>query len=311
MVADSLRHCYVPAAERFHPQIPSPMATSLASQLLRIKPFVQGEAGGRKRPFTRPSVIFDPKEAADIDAETILSIALSGLEVLIQADERFRRYKDTIFSHKSSDLDRETMVIEENKKIDASIASYLRLLAGFLQLPSALKTLEYLIRRYKVHAYNVDELVLCALPYHDTHAFVRIVQVLELGNKKWAFLEGIKASGAPPPRNVIVQQCIRDMGVLEDICNYAMPTNMFQQSRPVICFCSAVVVETLGAVPTLDTDIVKRILPFAFAGLSSGRGASPDHKWNLAFFLTVIWTSSSSIPISFEREALEVPWSVN
>lgn len=39
-------------------------------------------------------------------------------------------------------------------------------------------------------------------------------------NNKWAFLEGVRNSGAPPPRQVIVQQCIRDKGLLESLCNY-------------------------------------------------------------------------------------------
>lgn len=30
----------------------------------------------------------------------------------------------------------------------------------------------------------------------------------------------MKTTGAPPPRKVIVQQCIRDKGVLEAICDY-------------------------------------------------------------------------------------------
>ncbi|CAN6374335.1 unnamed protein product [Urochloa humidicola] len=33
-----------------------------------------------------------------------------------------------------------------------------------------------------VQVYNLDELMLSALPYHDTHAFVRIVQLLNLGS---------------------------------------------------------------------------------------------------------------------------------
>lgn len=33
----------------------------------------------------------------------------------------------------------------------------------------------------RVHIYNLDELILCALPFHDTETFVRIVQLLDLG----------------------------------------------------------------------------------------------------------------------------------
>lgn len=66
-------------------------------------------------------------------------------------EERFAKYKSDLFSHQSKELDRELAGVEENKRIDASIRSYLRLLSGYLDLEShsAAKTLEYLIRRYR------------------------------------------------------------------------------------------------------------------------------------------------------------------
>lgn len=64
-------------------------------------------------------------------------------------DERFRNYKNNLFSQRSKELDRELMTPEENDHINTSINSYLRLLSGHFQLLSALKTLEYLLRRYK------------------------------------------------------------------------------------------------------------------------------------------------------------------
>ncbi|KAK8344000.1 hypothetical protein V6Z12_A07G051700 [Gossypium hirsutum] len=254
------------------------MASSIASQLQAIKTFIQVENEPQKRPLTRPSILFNPKEAADIDIDTILDIALSGLEILVGVDERFRNCKIDLFNLKSKELDRELMGVDENNQINASISSYLRLLSGHLQLSASLKTLEYLIRRYKIHVYNVEDLVLCVLPYHDTHAFVRIVQLINTGNSKWKFLDGVKASGAPPPRSVIVQQCIRDMGVLEALCNYASPTKKFQASRPVVSFCTAVIVEVLGCVATIDSDIVKRIHPFVASGLQFGAKGGSDHK---------------------------------
>ncbi|KAJ0099511.1 hypothetical protein Patl1_20742 [Pistacia atlantica] len=275
------------------------MATSIASQLQTIKTLVQANEEPLKRPFTRPSVLFNPKEAADVDIETILNIALSGLEVLISMDERFRNYKNDLFSYKSKDLDRELMGIEENNRIDTSISSYLRLLSVHLQQPASLKTLEYLIRRYKIHVYNSEELILCALPYHDTHAFVRIVQLLNLRNNKWKFLEGVKVSGAPPPRTVIVQQCIRDMGVLEVLCNYASPTKKFMPSSPVVSFCTAVVVETLGSVMTIDSDAVKRILPFVTSGLQPGTKGGSDHKnIQVAGALMIVALLSNKVALS-------------
>lgn len=270
-------------------------ANSIASQLQALKSLVKADTDVPKRPITRPSVLFDPKEAADLDIDTILSIALSGFEVLVNIDERFRNHKSDLFSHKSRELDRELMGIEENNHINASISSYLRLLSGHLQSPSAFKTLEYLVRRYKIHVYNIEELILCALPYHDTHAFVRIVQLIDLGNSRWRFLDGVKASGAPPPRDVIVQQCIRDMGVLEVICNFATPGKKTQPSTPVISFCTAVVVEVLGSISTVNSEIVKRILPFLNSGLLSGGKGSSDYK---AGTLMIVGLLASRVALS-------------
>ena len=54
------------------------MATSIASQLAAIKSHVQADSDPLKRPFTRPSILYDPKQAADISVETIWDIANQG-----------------------------------------------------------------------------------------------------------------------------------------------------------------------------------------------------------------------------------------
>ncbi|PKI39449.1 hypothetical protein CRG98_040125 [Punica granatum] len=272
------------------------MATSLSSQLQTIKSLIQADSEPLRRPFTRPSVLFSPKEAADLDIDTIYSIALSGLDVLVNADERFRNYKSDLFSHKSKELDRELMTPEENGRINTSISSYLRLLSGHFQLLSSLKTLEYLLRRYKIHVYNMEDLILCALPFHDTHAFVRIVQLVDFGNTKWRFLEGVKVSGAPPPRQVIVQQCIRDLGVLEAICNYASPTGKFQPSSPILSFCTAVAVEAVGSFATVESDVVKRILPFAVSGIQPGRKRNLEHKASALMIVGLLASKAALSP---------------
>lgn len=58
------------------------MASTIASQLQAIKTLTLSDSEPLKRPFTRPSIIFDPKEAADIDIDSIFAIALSGKSTL-------------------------------------------------------------------------------------------------------------------------------------------------------------------------------------------------------------------------------------
>ena len=51
---------------------------SIASQLKVIKSAIGAAPEPPRRRLTRPSVLFDAKEAADIDLRAILPIALSG-----------------------------------------------------------------------------------------------------------------------------------------------------------------------------------------------------------------------------------------
>ncbi|KAG5616550.1 hypothetical protein H5410_016374 [Solanum commersonii] len=282
------------------------MATSLVAQLQRL---AVPDTEQRKRPYTRPSILFDPKEAADIELDTILNIAQSGLEVLISIEERFKKYKSDLFSYGSRELDRELIGIEENKRINASIYSYLQLLSGYFELSAALKTLEYLIRRYKIHIYNIEELILCALPYHDTHVFVRVVQLIDTGNSKWKFLEGVKASGAPLPRKIIVQQSIRDFGILECLCNYVTASKKVEPSRPVSGFCTAVIFEVLGSLTTIDSDAVRRVLPFVEFGLQPGSRGGTDQKAGALMIVSLLAdkvTLSPKVVKSLIRSLAEV-----
>ena len=52
-------------------------------------------------------------------------------------------------------------------------------LAFFLLKPAG-KVLEWLIRRFRVQEFNIDAVVACILPYHETKAFVKMVSLLKI-----------------------------------------------------------------------------------------------------------------------------------
>ncbi|CAI9286982.1 unnamed protein product [Lactuca saligna] len=81
---------------------------------------------------------------------------ISRLEGVVSLDERFLNYENDYFTHKSREPDQELMGVEDNNHINASISSYLRLLSGHFKLPSALRTLKYLIRRYKLEREELE-----------------------------------------------------------------------------------------------------------------------------------------------------------
>lgn len=73
----------------------------------------------------------------------------------------------------------------------------------------------------RIHKLNVDALMMCALPYHATNEFVRLVQLLRLTNTKWHWLSNMQESGASMPRSILVQRCVKDQAVLRFICESA------------------------------------------------------------------------------------------
>lgn len=47
---------------------------------------------------------------------------------------------------------------------------------------------------FHIHLYNVDSLLACALPYHDTNVFVRVLQLLKIkdATNRWSWLHSLQ-----------------------------------------------------------------------------------------------------------------------
>jgi hypothetical protein len=198
--------------------------TQLARQLAALQTDSRGATKGG-----RASVLFTSREAEGYDVASLQALGRSGLAELAEGDARFAAYEDTLFSDAWRARDRETADPSFSGEVNAEVARFLRLLCGsFLSKPAA-KALEYLVRRFKVHVYNIDALLACALPYHDSLFFGRLVQILEVGGANagsgalgpgsasapvWAFLAGCKATGTPLPRSLLVGQAVKDAALL-------------------------------------------------------------------------------------------------
>lgn len=104
--------------------------------------------------------------------------------------------------------------------------------------------------RYNVHEHNVDSLLECALPYHTTLQFVRLVQLTEPSGR-WKFLEGVKKTGSPLSKTVLAGCCIRDVSVLQFVCGIA---KLDGSGRPAINLFLSVCAEVLAS----DTQVEHR-----------------------------------------------------
>lgn len=165
----------------------------------------------------------DKKVDSDSHVVAVLSPGCTGLEELLGIEPALLEFQDTLFSLGSVTLERSVQSREVNEKLDKSISLFLTRLCPYFLLKPAHKCIEWLVHRYvhlvwrTVHApvyllhfmmmmmmmmsclfcsfhiqlYNTDSLLACALPYHDTNMFVRVLQLLNIkdASSRWNWLQ--------------------------------------------------------------------------------------------------------------------------
>lgn len=263
------------------------MASNLAKQLQQL----QTE---QNRGKARASLLFHGREAADYDHATIFGIATNGFAELLQlAPAAFQPFADNIFSEAWIDLDRELKPADVNAEITALIGGFCRALCPYLPLRSAHKCLEWLIRRFKAHVYNVDALMELALPHSDTAIFGRLIQLLELNAASkvlgpgsstvplWHFLAPNQKSGAPLPRDVLARQCLKDAAVLRFVCDTASNAAAAAakggcKAGPALTWYALTVTDAITRATAITDAHMTLLLPYLLRGLSDAEVT--DHQ---------------------------------
>ncbi|OUS46839.1 hypothetical protein BE221DRAFT_8521 [Ostreococcus tauri] len=244
--------------------------TALASALRELKSRTSVEAGASGK--SRVSLLHDAREAATIDRETTHAVAVRGFEELCRRDGRFEAHARALFSKRAAEgRHRELEDAARLEATSAEVRAYLRLLSGYFTERAAGATIEWLIRRFKVHVYDVDDLIACGLPWHSTAAFVRCVQTCQLENSKhFKWLNGVKETGAPPPREALAVRCSRDKAFFTFCAQSAaeMATTKGNVGT-TSAFYAVLITEALGLMQEVDASVTSRLLPYLEAGLAS------------------------------------------
>ncbi|KAF2663676.1 hypothetical protein BT63DRAFT_393492 [Microthyrium microscopicum] len=124
------------------------------------------------------SLLFDPKHAVTQNFDSLYQICLEGFSDLCMLDPRFIPFSNNIFSEQSIDEEREQMTATQNEELNSVLQAFLGLVSSSLLLKPGQKAIEWTIRRFRVHEYNTEDLILCFLPYHTTHLFVKLLSIL-------------------------------------------------------------------------------------------------------------------------------------
>ncbi|XP_033935504.1 HEAT repeat-containing protein 1 isoform X3 [Pseudochaenichthys georgianus] len=244
--------------------------TSLAQQLKRL--------AVTQTPKEVVSLLFDPKDAASMDRSTFYALGCTGLEVLLGIEPAFQEFKNSLFSRASLTLERSVQSKEVNEKLDAAIALFLARLCPYFLLKPAHKCIEWLVHRFHIQRYNADSLLGCALPYHNTKVFVRVLQLLHLREKtNWSWLHPVQKAGVPLSREALVSHCCSDLSFMDFICSlvtksiqaYSGATESSSKLRVVFTFYASVIVSSLDSAKRISDANISKLLPFIHQGLSS------------------------------------------
>ena len=250
------------------------MATELARQLQKLK--VPGQPSIREAVARRrPSFLFDGKEAADIDVETIHALATNGLEELITLEPTFAEFESSLFSESCKTFERTVETRHVVQQVDTALARFLRKLSPFFLLKPAHKCLEWLIRVYRIQACNVNSLMECVLPYYETKLFTHVIQLIPLKQEQeWHWLRPIQKEGTPLSRLTLVQHCISSPAFLSFVCemvpsaikaNKASSVGTLRVMASFYCSTVTCVLEQT----TITEALTSRLLPYVLKGLKS------------------------------------------
>lgn len=185
------------------------MSTSLAEQLKRLRTPQTSQLHDSKK---RASILFDWREAAEKDRETIFDIGISGLQELILINPAFAQFEATLFDKNTLELQRAVESATVNQHLNASIRKFMVHLSPYFLLQPSHKCLEWLIRRFQIQEYNKDELMMLVFPYHETRMFIKCVQLMRLNGPadKWHWLEKIQKPGVPLSKQALLNRVSSD-----------------------------------------------------------------------------------------------------
>lgn len=171
------------------------------------------------------SLIFERKIAGSQDFETIYHICLEGFHDLCQLDQRFLDFQRNVFNAQSKHQDRMQMTTQENEALDSVLEQFLSLVGSRLLLRPAVKALEWLIRRFKVHTHNTSYLISTFLPYHETPVFQKLLSILPADLPvQYKFLGPYLKTATNPPRHVIVYSATSSDAFFATLCSYTLQT---------------------------------------------------------------------------------------
>lgn len=248
------------------------MATSLVAELQRLS---TPQTSTLVESKSRASILYDAKEAAQVDRQTIFDLGRSGLEDLIVLNPAFGQFKKTLFDETTIRLERSVETFNVNETLNKNIQKFMFTLSPYFMTQSSQHCLEWLIRRYAIHEYNIDEMMALILPYHGTMKFSNCLKIIPLNKKnRWYWMKAIQKPGVAMSKQAIINRAANDVAFLKFISNTTLAAVKELNSRAhtlqaVFAFYSTITLGALDVANKISDSHVSNISTTLSKGLSS------------------------------------------
>lgn len=231
-----------------------------------------GEQSSKKK----ASLVFDAREAADLDRQAILTVGLGGLAKLEERCLGIReRYEQALFSESSATVFRENLTAQENAELDFVVENFLFEVAPHFLEPATASCLEWLIRQYSVHEYNIVAIFQAFAPYHETVAFLKLVSLCRFGeHHPLSFLNKVSAAQTPLDRATLVRRCLHDASILNQffegskrVARLRLAYSTFWTFLTALLMEYVVLAASEGGQMTLPESSLRLLVPFLIVAL--------------------------------------------
>ncbi|RHY17648.1 hypothetical protein DYB25_006843 [Aphanomyces astaci] len=248
------------------------MSTSLASQLNALKVHATSAPSQRKL----ASFLHEPKVASKIDIRTTYEHAKQALDHLCGMDGSLDVFHTTLLhpSKVQAQFNRALLTKDENAAVDVDLGLLLDALSPYFLLPPTHQLLEYLIRRYEIHTWNVEQILGATLCYHESPVFARLVTICDLNKyPRWAFLEAVKVNNVPLLRANLAKRCFTDPSIVRFI--YDAGRRIGAKNPKLMALYTLLAMEVLDKSKISD-QILRWVLPNVLDGLRDR--TFPEHQ---------------------------------
>lgn len=156
------------------------MASSLATQLAQGASLNSAFLADRSRRKPTPSYLFSPREADQHDLSSIHALAVNAFLRLKSIEPALSVYDGALFSEAAKATDRTLQNAEANQRLDEALNSFLPLLGPYLLDSPTGKVIEWLVRRFRIHEFNVQAILALFLPYQESPHFAKMLSILHI-----------------------------------------------------------------------------------------------------------------------------------